>query len=272
MIPYPNINPIAFSIGPFNIFGKTIGPFSARWYGIAYALGFLIGYFYIKHRIKISNYFKNKTIADDLIFYSIIGVIVGGRLGYVLIYNLAYYISHPLRIFYVWQGGMSFHGALIGLVIVGLYITKKYNVRFYKLADEVAVIAPVGIFFGRIANFINDELWGRPSNLPWAIAFPRGGYIPRQPSQLYEALFEGLILFLILFFSRDKLIKKEGFLFWLFILLYGIFRFFVEFTREPDPQIGFILGLTMGQWLCLAMIVTSTIFFIILRKNWKNAP
>lgn len=271
MILYPNINPIAFSIGPFNIFGKTIGPFSARWYGIAYALGFLIGYFYIKHRIKISSYFKNKAIADDLIFYSIVAVIVGGRVGYVLIYNLAYYINHPISIFYLWQGGMSFHGALIGLVIAGFYITKKYNVRFYKLADEVVVIAPVGIFFGRIANFINDELWGRPTNLPWAIAFPGGGYIPRHPSELYEALFEGLILFLILYFLRDKFIKKEGFLFWLFVLLYGIFRFFIEFTREPDPQIGFILGLTMGQWLCLAMIVTSVIFFIVLRKNWENA-
>ena len=246
MIKYPEINPDIFSYKGIHL----------RWYGIAYAIGFTIGYLYLNKRLKK---FNIKGLADDIFLYAILGVILGGRVGYVLIYNLPFYMHHPLEIFSIWKGGMSFHGGLIGAIVAGILLCKKYNLSFYDIADEAVVIAPVGLFFGRIANFINDELWGRITNLPWAVAFPKGGYLPRHPSQLYEALFEGVVLFGILFSLRDRLIDKKGILFWLFVFLYGFFRFFIEFTREPDPQLGFIYGLTMGQWLCLAMIVIGGI-------------
>ncbi|WP_035587772.1 prolipoprotein diacylglyceryl transferase [Hippea jasoniae] len=254
MIKYPDINPNIFSYKGIHI----------RWYGVAYATGFIVGYLYLLKRFSA---FKLKGFVDDALLYGVLGVILGGRIGYVLIYNLPYYIHHPIEAFEIWKGGMSFHGGLIGTIIAGILLAKKYNISFYKIADEVVVIVPIGLFFGRIANFINDELWGRPTNLPWAVAFPNGGYIPRHPSQIYEAIFEGLVLFFILYFNRDKLIKKEGVLFWLFVFLYGFFRFFIEFTRQPDPQIGFIYGLTMGQWLCLIMIITGSIELFI---RWKN--
>ncbi len=246
MLKYPNISPNILSIGSLHL----------RWYGVAYALSFIIAYFYLKKRLQK---FNKKYLTDDVFLYIVFGVILGGRLGYIFIYNFSYYIENPIRMLYIWKGGMSFHGGLIGVVVAGFLLAKKYNIGFYQLADEAVVIAPVGLFFGRIANFINDELWGRASNVPWAVAFPSGGYIPRHPSQIYEALFEGFFLFLIMFYSRDKFIKYEGFLFYTFILLYGIFRFFIEFTREPDIQIGFIYGLTMGQWLCLSMIIVAII-------------
>ncbi|WP_025270098.1 prolipoprotein diacylglyceryl transferase [Hippea sp. KM1] len=246
MIKYPNINP--------NII--TIGGLHLRWYGLAYALGFVAGYAYLNRRLKKLNI---KGLMDDVLLYAVLGVILGGRLGYVLIYNLGYYIKHPQEILYIWHGGMSFHGGLVGVAIAGLLLSKKYNIDFYTLADEAVVVAPIGLFLGRIANFINDELWGRPTDLPWGVAFPSGGFIPRHPSQLYEAFFEGVVLFSIMIFFRDRLIEKKGVMFWLFVFLYGFFRFFIEFTREPDPQIGFIWKLTMGQWLCLSMIVVSAI-------------
>ncbi len=246
MLKYPDINPNIISIGKFHI----------RWYGVAYATGFIIGYLYLKNRFKK---FNKPQLIEDALLYTIIGVIIGGRVGYILIYNLHYYLQHPIRMLYIWQGGMSFHGGLIGTIIAGLLLAKKYKISFYRLADEVVVIVPVGLFFGRIANFINDELWGRVTDVPWAIAFPNGGYVPRHPSQLYEAFFEGLVLLIIMLKLRDRFIEREGVLFYLFILLYGTFRFFIEFTREPDAQIGFIYGLTMGQWLCLLMVIVSSL-------------
>ncbi len=244
MLKYPDINPDIISIGRFHL----------RWYGLAYATGFIIGYLYIKKRFKK---FNNLQLIDDALLYAVLGVILGGRIGYILIYNLHYYLQHPLYMLYIWRGGMSFHGGLIGTIIAGILLAQKYKISFYKLADEVVVIVPIGLFFGRIANFINDELWGRVTNVPWAIAFPNGGYMPRHPSQLYEALFEGLVLLVIMLKLRDRFIDREGVLFYLFILLYGVFRFFIEFTRQPDPQIGFIYGLTTGQWLCLLMIIVA---------------
>ena len=249
MIKYPNINPNIFSIGGIHL----------RWYGVAYALGFIIGYLYIKKRFKK---FKNNDLIDDALLYAIFGVILGGRIGYILIYNLHYYMQHPLYMLYIWHGGMSFHGGLIGVIVAGILLARKYKISFYSLADEIVVIVPIGLFFGRIANFINDELWGRVTNVPWAVAFPNGGYLPRHPSQLYEALFEGLILFLIMIKIRDRYIDKKGVLFYFFILFYGIFRFFIEFTREPDVQIGFIDRLTMGQWLCSLMVIVAVIMLI----------
>ena len=254
MINYPNISPNIISIGNIHL----------RWYGMAYALGFIVTYFYINSRFKK---FNNKNIIDDALIYAVFGVILGGRLGYVLIYNLPYYIEHPLHVFYIWKGGMSFHGGLIGVIVAGVMLARKYGLSFYDIADETVVVAPVGLFFGRIANFINDELWGRVTNVPWAVAFPNGGYLPRHPSQLYEALFEGLVLFLILIILRDRLIKYKGVMFYLFVFLYGVFRFFIEFTRQPDPQIGFIYGFTMGQWLCMLMVAISSFYLI---KQYKE--
>lgn len=254
MIKYPDINPNIFSYKGIHL----------RWYGIAYALGFIISYFYVKKRFKK---FKKPDLTDDALLYGIFGVILGGRIGYILIYNFHYYMQHPLNMLYIWHGGMSFHGGLIGIILAGILLAKKSGLSFYSIADEVVVIVPIGLFFGRIANFINDELWGRVSSVPWAIAFPNGGYLPRHPSQLYEALFEGLILFAIMIKVRDRFIDKKGVLFYLFILFYGIFRFFIEFTREPDAQIGFIYHLTMGQWLCLGMIIVS---IVMLKKRFKE--
>ncbi len=249
MLNYPNISPNIISIGNIHI----------RWYGVAYALGFLASYFYIKKRFKK---FNNEAIIDDALVYAVVGVILGGRLGYIFIYNFSYYMAHPIYMLYLWKGGMSFHGGLIGVVVAGILLAKKYKLNFYDIADEAVVIAPIGLFFGRIANFINDELWGRVTNVPWAVAFPSGGYMSRHPSQLYEAFFEGFVLFIILFFLRDRFIDKRGVMFYFFIFFYGFFRFLIEFTRQPDAQIGFILGLTMGQWLCLLMILISFIYLI----------
>ncbi len=254
MIRYPHINPNIFSYKGIHL----------RWYGLAYALGFIIGYFYLSKRFKR---FNIKGLIDDAVLYAILGVILGGRIGYVLIYNLPYYWHHPLQVLYIWDGGMSFHGGLVGTIIAGILLARKYGLSFYDLADEVAVIVPVGLFFGRIANFINDELWGRVTDVPWAIAFPAGGYLPRHPSQLYEAFFEGLVLFFILFKFRNRLLPYKGVLFWSFVFLYGFFRFLIEFTRQPDPQLGFICGLTMGQWLCLAMMIVGGVG---LYKRWKK--
>ncbi len=254
MIKYPDINPNIFSYKGIHL----------RWYGVAYALGFIIGYFYLNKRFKR---FNIKGLIDDVVLYAVFGVILGGRIGYVLIYNLPYYWHHPSQALYIWDGGMSFHGGLIGTIIAGVFLAKKYGLSFYDLADETVVIAPIGLFFGRIANFINDELWGRVTDVPWAVAFPAGGYLPRHPSQLYEAFFEGLVLFGILFKLRDKLLPYKGMLFWFFVFLYGFFRFFIEFTRQPDPQIGFLYGLTMGQWLCFAMMAISIVALI---KIWSS--
>ena len=256
MLKYPDINPDIVSLGNIHL----------RWYGFAYALGFVLGYLYIKKRFRK---FNKKELIDDALIYAIFGVILGGRIGYILIYNFYYYVQHPVYMLYIWKGGMSFHGGLIGVIVAGILLSKKYEINFYRIADETVVIVPLGLFFGRIANFINDELWGRVTDVPWAVAFPNGGYLPRHPSQLYEALFEGLILFFIMLKLRNRFIEKEGVVFYFFLLLYGIFRFFIEFTRQPDVQIGFIYHLTMGQWLCLLMIIVA-IIELRLRLNFKK--
>ncbi|MBN1276140.1 MAG: prolipoprotein diacylglyceryl transferase [Deltaproteobacteria bacterium] len=246
MIPYPDISPDIFRIGPLHV----------RWYGLMYVIAFLVAYFLIKHQEKARPMGLTPRLAQDLIFYLVVGLIIGARLGYIIFYqhmNVMDYIYHPLEIIAVWHGGMSFHGGLIGTVIAGWWFSKRARLPFWALADRVIIAAPIGIGLGRIGNFINGELFGRPSDLPWAMVFPTGGTLARHPSQLYEAFFEGLLLFLILLcLSRKKM--PEGFLLGAFLLGYGMFRFFLEFFREPDPQLGFILGpFTMGQALCVTM-------------------
>ncbi len=238
-----NLNPVAFEIFFFKI----------HWYSLAYIFGIICGWIYIK-KILIKNNI-HKIYIDDLITYLIIGIIVGGRLGYVLIYNLKFYLKNPSEIIMIWQGGMSFHGGLIGVIIVTFIFCKKNNLEKYIFFDFIAVAAPIGIFFGRIANFINSELVGKPTDLIWGVIFPLVDSIPRHPSQLYEAFFEGIFLFIIMnkiYFSKNY---KEGSCSFTFLIFYGIFRLFSEIFREPDQQIGYILGsLSMGMLLSILMI------------------
>jgi phosphatidylglycerol---prolipoprotein diacylglyceryl transferase len=196
-----------------------------------------------------------KDDVADLIFTVALGVILGGRVGYILFYNLSYYIAHPAKLFAVWEGGMSFHGGLTGALLAGLYFIRKHKLRFYPLADVAFLAAPVGLFFGRIGNFINGELYGRVTDLPWGMVFPGGGPLPRHPSQLYEAFLEGVVMLVVLF-TLSKKVPRDGVVFWSFISLYGLFRFVVEFVREPDAQIGYLFGVfSMGQLLSLPMFL-----------------
>lgn len=254
-----NIDPVIFYIAGFPIL---------RWYSLAYILGFLSAYFIFK---KLND-FLSKEQTESIFNYGFIGVIAGGRLGYVIFYNLGYYLSHPLEIFMVWQGGMSFHGGLIG-VIVCLYIfARKNNISVTKIADIAPVCVTPGLFFGRIANFINGELWGAETDLPIGFIFPQSGtMLPRHPTQLYEALTEGLLLFVITLFLYKKQKNRNGSIFGIFLILYGIFRFIIEFFREPDAQLGYLLfdAITMGHILCFAMVIVG--FVILLKiKKWGS--
>ncbi|HOP86671.1 MAG TPA: prolipoprotein diacylglyceryl transferase [Syntrophorhabdaceae bacterium] len=241
---YPNIDPVIVKVGPFAI----------RWYGLMYIFGFATSYFLVLYQIKNKYVDISRKFIDDLYFYLILGLIVGARLGYILFYNLDFYIKNPVEIFAFWHGGMSFHGGLIGAFVAGFIIIKKGNMDFFRIADLIIPTCPLGLAFGRIGNFINGELYGKPSSVPWAMVFPGTDNIPRHPSQLYEAFLEGICLFIILWLYKDRK-KYEGDVLALFIILYGIFRIFCEFFREPDAQIGFIFGvLTMGQILSLIMV------------------
>ena len=218
-----------------------------RWYSLAYVLGILIGWILSK-KIFISNYTVKEKF-DDFVTYLILGIIVGGRLGYVLFYNFNYYSNNLFDIFKIWQGGMSFHGGLIGIIFASIWFAKKNNQSPFEYLDVVSLVAPIGIFLGRIANFINSELYGIETNLPWAVKFIKVDNLFRHPSQLYEALFEGLILFVILnYFRRKSFSKIPGFISGLFLIFYSIFRFAIEFLRVPDEQLGyFFWSLTLGQ-------------------------
>jgi len=248
-----NLNPVAFEIFFIKI----------HWYSLAYIFGIICGWIYIK-KILIKNNI-HKIYIDDLITYLIIGIIVGGRLGYVLIYNLKFYLKNPSEIIMIWQGGMSFHGGLIGIIIATVIFCKKNNLEKYIFFDFIAVAAPIGIFFGRIANFINSELVGKPTDLIWGVVFPLVDSIPRHPSQLYEAIFEGIFLFIIMnkiYFSKNY---KEGSCSFTFLIFYGIFRLFSEIFREPDEQIGYVFGsLSMGMLLSILMIFIG---ILLLRKK-----
>ena len=244
-LTYPHFDPVFLRLGPLEF----------RWYGLMYICGFVAAYFIILAGVKRKGLPLVKEDVGDLIFTAALGVILGGRLGYILFYNLSYYLSHPLKVFAVWEGGMSFHGGLTGAIVAGFYFIRKHKLRFYPLADICFLAAPVGLMLGRIGNFINGELYGRVTDLPWGMVFPNGGDLPRHPSQLYEAFLEGPLMFAILFTISRK-VKKEGVLFWSFIALYGLFRFLVEFAREPDAQLGYLVGgLSMGQLLSLPMFL-----------------
>jgi len=257
MIPYPQIDPVIFSIGPLSV----------RWYGMMYLLGFAGAYAWM---ISLSRWRKSMITADDIsdmVYYGVFGVILGGRVGYVLFYNAAYYLEHPLQVFAVWKGGMSFHGGFLGVVVALLLFGYRRQKPLLEIGDLAAAATPIGLFFGRMGNFINAELWGRTTDHPWGMIFPGGGPLPRHPSQLYEAALEGLLLFVLIGLVHWRKAAWGSAMF-LFFIGYGTARLLVEFVREPDAQIGFLFGhLTMGQLLSLPMILVGILGLFWLSKR-----
>jgi phosphatidylglycerol:prolipoprotein diacylglycerol transferase len=266
MLPYPNINPDLISIGPIRI----------RWYGLMYALGFLASYFLISKQKRARQLGLQGATLQNLIFYLALGLIIGARFGYILLYqymNLGVYFRDPLEIIAVWHGGMSFHGGLVGALVSGILYCRWHHLPLWEVGDVVIVTAPIGLLLGRLGNFINGELYGRPSTVPWAMVFPTGGPLPRHPSQLYEAALEGVLLFVILWKLKDRTFRP-GAIVCFFLGGYGILRFVAEFFRQPDPQIGLFWGIfSMGQILCSAMIVGAVILWMFLPKSrGKDSP
>ncbi len=252
-----NFDPVAFQIISFEI----------RWYSLAYILGIIIGWILCK-KIFIKNLDINQKF-DDYITYLIIGIIIGGRLGYILFYNFNYYINNISDIFKIWQGGMSFHGGLLGIIVTSIFFAKKNNQDLFVYTDLVSLVAPIGIFFGRLANFINSELYGKVTEVPWAVTFIQVDNLLRHPSQLYEAFFEGIILFILLLYFRNKnFLAKPGLISGLFLIFYSAFRFCIEFFRVPDEQIGYLIfNLSMGQIISLVFIMIGTIVFYLKNEN-----
>ena len=263
ILVHPLIDPVIFSIGIFDI----------RWYSLAYVLGFILGIIIIK---KINKNFKKpieNKIIDDFFVWAVVGVILGGRIGYILFYKTNIIYINPIEILYIWQGGMSFHGGLIGIICSIYFYSKLKKIDFFKLSDLVCIVAPIGIFLGRVANFINMELYGRVTDLNFAMIFPYIDNLPRHPSQLYEALFEGLILLSIMIYINLREVNKNkfGINTSFFLIFYGFFRFFLEFLREPDSHMGLLLNyFTMGQFLCAPMIIFGLIIYVGLKKNDKK--
>ena len=250
-----------------------------RWYSISYILGILLGWAYASKLIRKTAKDKysvdniTKTQLDDLIIYLILGIIIGGRLGYIILYNFQYYSQNIIEIFKIWEGGMSFHGGLLGVVISILVFSNKNKLNFFKFSDIVSCVAPIGIFLGRIANFINGELYGKISNLPWAIIFPNGGSVSRHPSQIYEALLEGVLLFILINFLalKKNLLIKTGYISGLFLILYSILRIFSEIFREPDSHIGYIFNyFSLGILLSLLILIIGFVI-IFIKKNEQNS-
>lgn len=255
MIQYPHIDPEIFRIGPLAI----------RWYGLMYLIGFIASMLLVRHQIARQKLNLRQDFVETLYSYLILGLLLGGRLGYVIFYNPGYYFEHPLEIVAIWQGGMAFHGALIGTIIAGLIFCKRAGVDKLMIADMICVTVPIGLGLGRIGNFINAELYGRVTDVPWAMIFP-GEVLPRHPSQLYEFFLEGVVLFTILWLIKGRV--RKGTVTALFLILYGIFRTAVEFFREPDAQIGYILGfLTMGQILSGVMILAGIAVYMSSRQQ-----
>ena len=268
LIAFPVFDPIAISIGPFAI----------RWYALAYIGGILLGWFYARSLIKNEKLWGGPapislTQMDDFILWVTLGIILGGRTGYVLFYNLPFFIQHPAEILELWKGGMSFHGGFLGCVVAVMWFAHKNRISILSLGDITTAVGPIGLFLGRIANFINGELWGRPAdpNLPWAMIFPTGGPLPRHPSQLYEAGLEGIVLVTVLaVMIRLGALKRPGLILGSFIAIYGLARIIGEHFREPDPQLGFLWGgLTMGMLLSVPMVIVGAIiiFFVLRHKS-----
>jgi phosphatidylglycerol:prolipoprotein diacylglycerol transferase len=260
VLAFPAIDPVAVSLGPIDI----------RWYALAYIAGLILGWRIILRQSRAPGAAMSAKQVDDFVVWATIGVILGGRLGYVLFYRPAFYFENPLEILFIWQGGMSFHGGLLGVMAAILLFSPKYTLNAFGVADMIATAAPIGLFFGRIANFINAELWGRASDLPWAMVFPTGGAVPRHPSQLYEAALEGVLLFVVLYLllRLTSIRTRPGALTGVFIAGYGLARLFVEFFREPDAHLGFLLGgATMGQLLSLPLVAFGLWLIVRTRRH-----
>jgi phosphatidylglycerol:prolipoprotein diacylglycerol transferase len=261
VLNFPVFDPIAISLGPFAI----------RWYALAYIGGIVFGWIYARSLLRNETFWGgpapiSAVQLDDFILWVTLGIILGGRTGYVLFYNLRFFIQHPAEILELWKGGMSFHGGFLGCVIAVIWFARKNDVPILSLGDITTAVGPIGLFLGRIANFINGELWGRPADpaLPWAMIFPTGGPVPRHPSQLYEAGLEGILLFGVLaVMIRLGALKRPGLILGAFITLYALARIVGEHFREPDPQLGFLWGgLTMGMLLSVPMVVAGTIIIV----------
>lgn len=262
---FPDIDPVLLHLGPFQV----------RWYGLMYVLGFMASYLLVRQQLRQRSFPELEKNFENLNIVLILSIILGGRLGYVVFYNLDYYLENLAEIPATWTGGMSFHGAAIGLFVGGWLFCRWKKIDFFRAADIYIVTIPIGLGLGRLGNFINGELFGRPTDLPWGLVFPGGGPLPRHPSQIYQAITEGLVLFVLLWVVRNKPYQNlrlwpHGSLLALFFIGYGILRFFIEYTREPDPQVGLIIDLfSMGQILCSAMIIAGLLLWYlrILRQN-----
>jgi phosphatidylglycerol:prolipoprotein diacylglycerol transferase len=268
-LPFPAIDPVMISIGPFSV----------RWYALAYVLGILLGWLYARAIVRDQRLWGGPapmTLADfdDFVLWVTLGIILGGRLGYVLFYNPAHFAEQPFEIFQLWQGGMSFHGGFAGCVVAVMTFAWKRGIPILSLGDVTCAVAPIGLLLGRIANFVNGELWGRPADVPWAMVFPGGGPLPRHPSQLYEAALEGLVLLVVLaVLVRAGALKRPGLILGAFALGYGIARSICELFREPDPQLGFLWGgMTMGMLLSVPLMIAGLILIgLALRRPPRQA-
>jgi phosphatidylglycerol:prolipoprotein diacylglycerol transferase len=265
-IAFPVFDPIAISIGPIAI----------RWYALAYIGGIVLGWIYARSLVKKERLWGGPAPIslpqlDDFILWVTVGIIVGGRTGYVLFYNPAFFAQHPAEIFELWKGGMSFHGGFLGCVAAVMWFARRNNTSILSLGDITTAVGPIGLFLGRLANFINSELWGRTTDVSWAVVFPNGGPLPRHPSQLYEAALEGILLFTILaVMIRMGALKRPGLILGSFILIYALARITGEMFREPDPQLGFLWGgLTMGMLLSVPMIIAGLVLIVL---AWRKAP
>ncbi len=269
VIPFPAFQPVLISVGPFAI----------RWYALAYIFGILFGWLYARALIRREALWGGKppfTVADydDFIVWVTLGIVLGGRIGYVLFYNLPQFAAHPVEILEVWKGGMSFHGGFTGCVVAVVLFAYHRGLSILSLGDVTCAVGPIGLFLGRLANVVNGELWGRPTDVPWAMVCPNGGPVPRHPSQLYEATLEGLVLLLLLAIAiRMGALKRPGLIIGLFAMFYAVMRTFCEFFREPDVQLGFLwnTGLTMGMLLSIPLFLVGVGFAAVALRNPKRA-
>lgn len=260
-MPFPAIDPVFLRLGPLQF----------RWYGLMYVISFILCYFVVRSEARRRELQLDSEAVADMIFSLALGVVLGGRLGYILFYDLATYLANPLKMLYIWQGGMSFHGGLAGVVLAMVWFARSRSLPFAQVADLAALAAPVGLGLGRIGNFINGELYGRVTTLPWGIVFPEGGAQPRHPSQLYEAALEGLLLFFVVRFVARR-IPVPGSAMAAFLAGYGLFRSLVELFREPDSQLGFFFGIfSMGQLLSLPLFVIGMLLLLRFGRAWARS-
>ena len=270
VMPFPIIDPVAVQIGPLGI----------RWYALAYVAGILIGWWYVRRLVSLDRLWgkvgrPSAVDLDDFVLWATLGIVLGGRIGYVLFYNFDHYLAHPAEIPQLWTGGMAFHGGFMGVVVAMALFKRGKAFSLLTLFDVIGAQAPIGLFFGRLANFVNGELWGRAAEVPWAMVFPHGGPLARHPSQLYEAALEGVVLFAILghLVFRTRVLQRPGVLAGLFAAGYGVARFIVEFFREPDAQVGYLAGgITMGQLLSLPMVFAGLALAAWAWRRAKLAP